>query len=362
MRRSVKRGSLWLAVVPVAGLALVLPSTAYADVDPGDPTANYVSVEADGTLSIGGSGLDNRITISPTSNGRVKIVDETASIHEWAPDCMKWTDHEYDCGLSGPITGLYVNGGGGHDVIVNLYPFGNVNRAKIYGGFGNDTIYAGPGSQQVFGGLEPNDLRLNRGVDETGKDQLFGGCSGTCADGNDVVRGGPGNDSLDGGPGNDTLQGGPGVDTFVGGSGGRDAVSYSDHGAPVKASLNGIADDGPSGEVENVPNDVEDLDGGHGADILIGNDGGNVLDGQGGHDQMYGMWGNDYLHGSSGNDRIFGGCADSCLLDGDDRMYGGTGDDDLLGGGGYNYAVEYLNEGNDVCQATVVEGCERIVK
>jgi hypothetical protein len=57
---------------------------------------------------------------------------------------------------------------------------------------------------------------------------------------------------VNGGAGNEKLQGAPGVDTHVGGTGDHDAVSYADHGVPVKVSLNGIADDEPAGEVENI--------------------------------------------------------------------------------------------------------------
>lgn len=358
MRRGIRLGLLCLAVTPAAGIALVLPSPAYADTPPA-----YISVEADGTLTIAANDMDNHITISPTYNNRVKIVDETEPIDPLAPDCMRWTDHEYDCGLSGAITGLYVDGGAGDDVIVNLYSTNNLNRAKLYGGRGDDTIYGGPGAQQVFGGLEPYDLRWNHGVDENGDDRLFGGCADSCADGGDILEGGPGKDNLDGGPGNDTLQGGPGIDTHVGGSGDRDAVSYADHEVPVTVSLNGIADDGTGDEVENIPNDIEDIYGGFGSDTLIGNLGANVIHGSTGDDLIYGRDGNDYLYGEYGSDGIFGDCGESKpCADGNDYMYGGNGDDGLIGGTGSDHAIEYLNEGNDTCQARFVEGCERIVK
>jgi Ca2+-binding RTX toxin-like protein len=358
MRQGIKRGLLCLAITPVAGLALVLPSSAHADVTPAN-----ISVQADGTLKITGNELANHITISPTYNNRVKIVDETEPIDPLAPDCVRWTDHEYDCGLSGPITGLYVNGREGNDVIVNLYPTNNINRAKLYGGRGDDTIYGGPGVQQVFGGLEPEDLRWNQGVDETGNDQLFGGCADACADGGDVIEGGPGNDSLDGGPGNDRLQGGPGFDTHIGRTGDRDAVSYADHDVSVKVSLNGIADDGPTGELENVPNDIEDIYGGYGNDTLIGNSAANVIHGEAGGDLIYGRDRNDTLYGESGYDQIFGDCGGSKpCVEGDDHMYGGTEDDSLIGSTGYDQATEYRNEGNDTCQARYTEGCERILQ
>jgi Ca2+-binding RTX toxin-like protein len=230
------------------------------------------SVEADGTLTISANYSDNHITITPTYNNRVKVIDETEPIYPLAPDCMRWTDHEYDCGLSGVITGLYVNGGAGDDVIVNLYPTSNLNRTKLYGGQGDDTVYGGPGVQQVFGGLEPADLRTNHGVDETGNDRLFGGCAESCTDGGDILEGGPGNDSL---------QGGPGFDTHVDGSGTGDAVSYADYGVSVKVSLNGLADDGPADQFENIPNDIENIYGGYGYDTLVGNSLPNVIHGRG---------------------------------------------------------------------------------
>jgi Ca2+-binding RTX toxin-like protein len=339
-------------------MALIQPSSAHADVAP-----TYVSVEADGTLKIIANYSGNHITISPTYNNRVKIVDETEPIDPWTPDCMRWTDHEYDCGLSGAITGLYVNGGAGDDVIVNLYPTSNLIRAKLYGGRGDDTIYGGPGAQQVFGGLEPSDLRANHGVDETGDDRLFGGCTDSCADGGDILAGGPGNDGLDGGPGNDTLQGGPGFDTHVGGSGSGDAVSYADYGVSVKVSLNGIADDGPADQFENIPNDIENIYGGYAYDTLIGNDLANVIHGEGSGDVIYGGGGDDTLYGEAGTDGIFGDCEKSKpCAEGNDSMYGGPDDDTLMGGTEYDRAIEYLNEGNDTCQAAVIEGCERIVK
>lgn len=351
-----KRCLLSMAAVSAMGLAVALPTSARADVDPNDPTATYVGVEADGKLSISAAYTDNHITISRAPNGRVRIVD-TSPIHQFAPDCMKWTDYEYECGLSGRITGLFVNGGPGNDVIINRYPISNKLRVALYGGDGNDIVYGGPGAQQVHGGFTPDDLRMNRGVPDKGNDQLFGGCPEECEDSGDLLDGSDGNDSLNGGPGNDDLRGGNGVDSYSGGSGEHDSVSYLDAQTAVKVSLNDVADDGDPnfpGQFENVPSDVEDIYGGWGSDVLVGSDKDNMIHGgNAGADKLYGGNGYDKLYGYTGWDTIYG-------ERGDDLMVGGDGNDSLYGSWGVDTAQELAGEGIDICEAEIHPNCETL--
>ncbi|HEX8912878.1 MAG TPA: hypothetical protein VF796_11000, partial [Humisphaera sp.] len=95
-------------------------------------------------------------------------------------------------------------------------------------------------------------------------------------DGNDTLTGGGGNDTLNGGNGNDVERGGGGKDTFVGGAG-EDTADYSAYTAAVKVDLDNVADDGATGEGDNVESDVEDIKGGSGADTLVGDGDANKL-------------------------------------------------------------------------------------
>jgi hypothetical protein len=114
--------------------------------------------------------------------------------------------------------------------------------------------------------------------------------------GNDVLDGGTAEDILVGDQGTDTLNGNDGddhlvegltsastdvldADTFNGGTG-RDEVSYSAATLGVNVDLDGNADDGRPGEIDNVRIDVEDITGGDAADDLVGNAGDNTLRGR----------------------------------------------------------------------------------
>jgi Ca2+-binding RTX toxin-like protein len=123
--------------------------------------------------------------------------------------------------------------------------------------------------------------------------------------------GGPGKDTLRGHGQDDILAGGLGTDLTDGGAG-SDTVTYVDHLASVNASLDGVANDGQTGERDNVLNS-ENLIGGNGNDTLVGNAGANVLRGLLGDDRLFGRAGNDTLIGSEGTDFADGGAGvDHC--------------------------------------------------
>src|SRR4051794_34372387 len=98
----------------------------------------------------------------------------------------------------------------------------------------------------------------DEGTGEDGDETILGG------DGNDHIEGGQGNDTLDGGAGNDGFEGTTldgradrrtGADSITGGPG-EDYVSYIDTSTAVNVSLDGVANDGPPGEGDNVGTDV----------------------------------------------------------------------------------------------------------
>jgi Ca2+-binding RTX toxin-like protein len=162
-----------------------------------------------------------------------------------------------------------------------------------------------------------------------------------------TVRGGAGADRLAAGPAapgaHVAWDGGPGPDRV---SGSAAAVSYADRTAGVRATPDGVADDGEPGEGDDVGADVGEITGGAGddtlqaangpvhggpgADTLLGaGRGGRNLDGGPGDDTLRGGPEGEALDGGDGDDLLDGGDGDDVLQDGKgaDRVFGGPGDD-----------------------------------
>ena len=176
-------------------------------------------------------------------------------------------------------------------------------RDVLLPGDGDDVVIGGPGNEAIYGG--------------TGNDELHGG------DGADELHGGEGADLLEGGGGDnisrsqggyaiagarlfaDHLDGGPGADVLQGGPGDFDVADYSARGAPVSVTLDGLANDGETGEGDLVAADVEDATTGAGDDVLVGNGGPNSLRGGSGDDTIDGGGGyQDDAQGDNGDDTI----------------------------------------------------------
>ncbi|GAA0467898.1 hypothetical protein Ade02nite_78620 [Paractinoplanes deccanensis] len=152
-----------------------------------------------------------------------------------------------------------------------------------------------------------------------GNDTLFGGAAG------DTLTGGFGTDSLFGRAGNDTavaLAVNDGRDRFSG-SAGVDTTSYANRAARVVVTLNGVANDGAPGELDNNLSDVENILGGRGSDNLTGNASANRILGLGGNDVMTGGLGNDTMLGGAGADTNVA----LAVRDGRDVFSGGVGAD-----------------------------------
>jgi Ca2+-binding RTX toxin-like protein len=228
----------------------------------------------------------------------------------------------YD-GLVASIGSIHIEGRNGNDTIT----VGSTVTVPVYidGGAGNDTITGGGGADSIVGGS-----------------------------GNDCIQGGAGNDTLDGGTNTDTLDGGSGVDT----------VTYSGRSANLSLSLDSTANDGASGENDNIVN-AEVLIGGSGNDtfnagsvsspvIVIGGGGSDSADyssasagitlvevnssGAGGSEDQSGFNSVETLTGSSYDDAIY--ISGAALV-----VYAGAGDDTVSGGTGA--ATVYGGDGAD---------------
>ncbi len=255
------------------------------------------------------------------------------------------------------VVRIIMRGHEGDDFITNA----SAIPAVIYGGAGNDFLFAGDGGDAVHGGDGDDFIAGGIATDllwgDQGNDVIRGG------EGNDSVRGGAGNDqlfgddghdNLFGDDGNDTLFGGKGNDTLYGASG--DDVIVGNEGDDK--IFGGDGDDRITGTVGN-----NRIHGELGNDVLLVEGGNNYLDGGVGDDIIFGGIGNDTLHGREGSDYLFanaghnliyGGDDDDILHggDGNDSMWGGNGSDTIVGGDGNNRL--YGEAGND----TLVGGAD----
>jgi Ca2+-binding RTX toxin-like protein len=203
--------------------------------------------------------------------------------------------------LFGGAGGDSIDGGGaieGQGFEGRLSISGGEDWDELTGGVSGDTLEGGPGIDELAGG--------------DGADDLFG------RDGGDTIQGGRGSDFLDGGDGPDIEEAGDGDDTFdqgsaqngadqIVGGGGTDAVAFDRRSSPVGTTLDGVADDGEAGELDNVGSDVEGVLGGSGADDLSGDGSANFFDGGAGPDTIEAGGGGDNVTGGPGADELTGG-------------------------------------------------------
>jgi Ca2+-binding RTX toxin-like protein len=227
-----------------------------------------------------------------------------------------------DCGDTLPGGPATVNSGSGPDVLTA----GSQGPITFNAGGGNDSVYASPGNDLLHGG--EGDDRL---FGYAGNDQVLG------EGGADQLNGGSENDNLDGGAGDDGLEHcsncigsgndpGVGADTYIGGPG-ADRLWLDGHGSGMAISIDGQANDGSSGEGDNVGSDIEAIAGTVHNDVFNGSAGPDNFEGGGGNDEIHGGAGNDDLYGGSSDDRVFGDA-------GNDKVQGASGADGVDGGAG----------------------------
>jgi Ca2+-binding RTX toxin-like protein len=302
----------------------------------GDGTDTLQSDQGDDTLSAGAS-------------GPVQVFGESLSAGE-GDDVLR--------GSTTSNGSTFMQGGPGDDTLVGGPGFdfmsGNADADVIRGGGGNSD-QASYGDSPVGVSVtindvpndgapgENDDVRTDvEGVSGSPFADVINGStrnnSLSGSDGADTLRGLEGDDFLDGGAdgdtltagdGNDIMRGGfgtPAADTYFGGPD-IDQVIYDDrpNADPLSITIDNVADDGSTGENDNIRTDVENVDGGPGPDTITGNGENNLLQGRDGDDTIVGAGGDDTLRGDIG----FGSF-------GDDDLNGGGGDDLLFGGPGGN--------------------------
>jgi hypothetical protein len=219
----------------------------------------------------------------------------------------------------------------------------------------------GPAGDSFQANLSTLPLELIAGA---GADVALGGKQADVLDGGaqgDILIGGPGSDVLRGGDddagansGDDYLDGGLGRDAFFPGDG-IDTISFSSYVENVFVSLDGKANDGRVGgidddnnEHENVP-DVEILEGGAGDDQLTAFTGSHELRGGPGDDAIYTGDGDDVINGGGGEEYIESGGGDDLILLRDGR----GGDNVHCDAGTDTVVIDEVDEPEPDCERVV---------
>jgi hypothetical protein len=338
-RRPTRR-ALLAAALPAALAAVALPAAANA------ATAEVVNASPNVVLGyFAAAGEVNNVRVS-VSGGKV-VISDVAPITA-RNGCTLNAQGHAECPIGvDPINVLLRDK---NDVVQYAAP----HRASVSGEDGDDTVFGGlrqavPGRsiQPVFyfGGAgrdtvtysfadrgvrvdsadnpangrpedgRPGDLEsvgsdIERIEGSNFADVLFGSAA------DDTIIGLNGDDEIGGGDGNDILLEniGPNGADSINGGGGVDRVLYSGRTSDVFVSLDGIANDGQSGERDDVRPNVENVTGSpQGNDVLIGNSLANDLYGFGGADTLRGGGGNDTLSGGAGNNGLFGGAGNDVI-------------------------------------------------
>lgn len=130
---------------------------------------------------------------------------------------------------------------------------------------------------------------------------------------------------------------GPDGDDVLAASDSPVSWDYSARTAPLRLSADGVANDGLSGEHDNIAGAPKmSLFGGAGADVIVGDSQANSVVGGPGPDVIRGGAGDDWVSGGNGADQLQGGA-------GNDIVDGDTGNDVLIEGPGGSNGADQLN-------------------
>ncbi|MCA8999248.1 MAG: VCBS repeat-containing protein, partial [Planctomycetaceae bacterium] len=226
--------------------------------------------------------------------------------------------------------------GGANDDILQIVG-GKETSVQIFGGPGNDTLIAGPGTHVVAGETGSDTYQIPVAPDSIDIEIRDTSPNPVDIDTLDLsAHSGYVNVDLSNIGGKQTVATNVNVTIFgflenvIGGSGRNDLTGNDRNnvliGGDDRDNLFGLGG-----------NDV--LIGGGANDFLYGGDGDDELDGGSGNDELYGDIGEDTLFGGDGIDRLFGG-------DNDDQLYGGRGSDEMFGEGGND--LLYDGRGDDL--------------
>lgn len=253
----------------------------------------------------------------------------------------------------------YIDGAGGNDTLQ-----GGEKNDTIYGGIGNDSLFGLEGNDSLFGQDGNDTLYGGRGSDTLsgggGDDKIYGHAQGSSIPGGDIniLYGGAGNDSLYASlGGEDSLYGGIGNDYYDVAGGFDTVIEYAEQGYDTVTVSFRIGS-------YTIPENVEALNVGYGVEDIVGNSLDNFINANifvssltynynNENNSIDGGLGNDYIYSGTGIDTLFGGLGND-LLDGgsgNDELYGGIGDDTLIGVQSIDYpAIAHFNYAGAVAQ------------
>jgi serralysin len=309
--------------------------------------SNAGTITASGTAVIGGKGGDR-----VDNTGTIK---STATISGAVALDLGAGDDFYD-GRNGTVIGIVklgdnddvAYGGDGNEIFS-----GGTGSNTIDGGGGNDTIIGGLGYSTINGGTGKDTIDYSEATASSGGTGVTVNLGSTSGYGNqfsdtldsienvigsahkDTIVGSGGENLLQGDASDDTLEGGFGHDTIQGGAGINTARFTGSTVAIVDLSKTTEQD---TGYGTDILTDIQNVEGGSGADKLTGNHEANLLDGNSGNDTLVGKEDNDTLQGEAGNDTLEGGA-------GNDTLDGGSGADTAVFSGlKDNYTI--VDKGN----------------
>jgi Ca2+-binding RTX toxin-like protein len=246
--------------------------------------------EGGGLQIIGGGGTDE-FTVSFDPGTETFGISAAKGI-AIGPGCVRVgrDPKQIACAAEGPARWLMADLGPGNDSLTVQGSLEAASIVRLAGGFGNDTIKAGPEDDLLEAG--------------PGADKLYGG------DGADGLVGGiPGPTFLYGEGDGDLIAAGSGCagGAIVGGEG-KDDASFAETQAhpgllyisfPAnKAWIDVLMDDGC--KPVRLDDTNEDMEGSFDNDILIGDANKNALLGQPGEDELYGNGGDDIIDARDG--------------------------------------------------------------
>lgn len=256
-----------------------------------------------GQLVVTDSAGDANILTVSLSGSSVKVSESSPTVNTLSagPGCTQAGAKDVTCAAASVI----VNGGDGNDRLSDA----TTKPMTLNGGVGDDWLDGGPGADAMNGGSGNDSVSYWFRTSPVTADLAGDAGDGellendTIASDVEILYGGAANDRLTGNAVDNGLDGGPGDDTLSG-AGGNDYALYWFRTAPVSVTLDGLANDGESGEKDVLLSDMESIWGGGGADTLVGDGGANTLVGGAGNDAITGGRGQDVLNGGAGVDAL----------------------------------------------------------